>query len=140
MYLVFHGGKCCGIKTIYGFSAPNEILAARDKTSPLNHDKQGNTVGSDIYFFTDGAPKETRLKRFERLIDFCRRERPHGLIEVALATIDVYLYSDDGEEYLGKIAQDALWGPLLEERGFKEVTKFKNSNTGRNITVYHFVY
>ena len=46
--------------------------------------------------------------------------------------IEITLSSDFG--------QVRVWGPILEERGFKKVTEFVNSNSGAKVSVWHLVY
>lgn len=138
MDLVFHGGKCCGIKTIYGFScAPWDSTAARVASNEVDNGKYGHTVRSDLSFFTDEAPKETYEERLVRFIEFCKRRRPRHMIEAVLANyVTTYLINGGYETR----RQDEVWGPVLEKYGFKPVTTFENSNTRNKVTVYHLVY
>lgn len=140
MELVFHGGKCCGIKTIYGFfNAPWDMTSRRESCEERNQDKYGHSVRSDLSFFTDEAPKETYKERLVRFIDFCKRRRPRHMIEVVLSNQSFSVYNNETHEF-ESIRQIDLWGPILEELGFLPVTTFNNSNTGFNVTVYHLVY
>ena len=129
MRLVFHGGKCCGIKTIYGFDSPSDIVSAVKKKSVTNKDAYGEHVGSNMDFFTDAAPKETQKERLDRLIAFCMKRRPQGIIEVTLA--------QHRNHYFDQVKP---WGPLLRKRGFRCVTKALNSNSGNTVHVFHKVY
>lgn len=124
MYLVFHGGKCCGIKTIYGLGDnPHEMTHSLEPHPKRNHDKNGDEVKSDLTFFHEGAPKETGVQRLDRYIDFIRRVRPQNIIEICLA--------------VGSWVKQGAWFSVLLERGFKEATVHKNSNTGNMIHVFH---
>lgn len=128
MELVFHGGKCCGIKTIYGFhERPSDLAPEKDKKTFLNNDQHGHNVSTDKTFFTDAAPEETYSNRLDRYIEFCRKYRPQGIIEVTLA---------DGFH----IKQTSVWGKQLTRHGFKVVSQAKNSNTGNTVSVWHLVY
>lgn len=145
--LYFHGGKCCGIKVIKGFphypekcncddpddcwcDTENHTQEALKAESHRNNDSYGHDVSSDIPFFTDNAPEEGVEGRFVRLVEFCKRRRPQGAIEIALAT------QPDGE-----FDQNEMWGPMLEKHGFKvTVPPFLNSNSYNRVTIYHLVY
>jgi hypothetical protein len=99
-------------------------------------DQRAGHVNSDESFFTIGAPKETMIERLDRLIEFCKQKRPRGLIEAYLTSgFFNFCESEAGYE---PSSQDALWGPILRERGFVPVTSFINSNSGAVVTVYHF--
>lgn len=131
MNLYFHGGMCCGIKTIAGFHGdPEWSVGTREKRPVDDTDAEGGGVSTSEPFFTDEAPKETQLERLDRLIAFCKRRRPAGVIEVALAR--------DSESCFDQITQ---WEKHLLERGFKNyVPDFENSNSGSLIRIYHLVY
>lgn len=129
MFLVNHGGKCCGIKTIYelGYD-PDETLGAYNGTGKAdNSDRYYNTVSSAQSFFTENAPAESRLERLDRFIEFTKRRRPRHLIEITLGA------GTKGD-------QTKTWEEPLLERGFKLVNTFKNSNSGNIVNVYHLVY
>lgn len=124
MYLVFHGGKCCGVKTIYGMgSDPNDKVCSIVAHAKRNHDKNGDQVRSDLTFFHEGAPLEKAVERLDRYIEFMKRVRPQNILEICLA--------------VGSWTNQSAWFPALVERGFKEVTVHKNSNTGNMIHVFH---
>lgn len=132
MRLAFHGGLCCGIKTIfemgYGSQAPYETVEALEALEgPQNHDQYAYEVASDKRFFHDAAPEETRLERLDRYLAFLSAHRPSGAVEVTVVGHD-HDYSQE------------VWFPLLEERGFKEMVKFKNSNSGNKVRWYVKVY
>lgn len=122
MILGYHGGQCCGIKTIYemtyspvgieGALAPHKNKTSYDLSPSLEVPHRFN-----IYW--EGAPKETGLERLDRYLDYLKKWRPKGLVEIVLSS-----YQD-------------VWVKYLEERGFVATTKFKNSNTSNNVAVYH---
>jgi hypothetical protein len=132
MRLLFHGGKCCGIKTLYdfGFDGPDALVGAVEAKKETNKDEYGHDVSSEEDFFTDEAPKETKLARMDRLIAFCKRRRPAGIIEATLAT-SYYLEYD-------QVSQG--WPELLKERDFKLVNMNVNSNSENTVHVYHLNY
>ena len=133
MYLAFHIGKCCGIKTIYGMGVSpaghGGILKSEDALSPLSakvqHDRIGAAVSSGTRFFHEKAPQESKLDRLDRYLKFVKRERPQHIVEIVLA-----------ESVHHNIDQSA-WVPELETRGFKLVNSCKNSNSGSTVHVYH---
>lgn len=126
MYLVFHGGKCCGLKTIHTLGTdPKDNVSPVETHAKRDHDKNGDEVKSDLTFYHEGAPVETGVARLDRYIEFMKRVRPQNIIEICLAVSSFW-------------SQDK-WFPILKERGFKEVTKGKNSNTGNMIHIFHLV-
>lgn len=120
-----HGGRCCGIKTIWNF--PYEPSSTCEATSKKPFDKgidyYGRGVRKDFDWFCDKAPREDAKSRLIRKIDYIKKKRPQHLIEVVL----------------GKY-QKQKWGTTIQELGFKLVTTFKNSNTGCTLYVYHLAY
>lgn len=129
MRLVFHGGKCCGIKTIYGFDSPSTLEPAAIAKPPVGHDVNGQHVYSDLDFFTDAAPPETQKERLDRLIEFCEKKRPKGIIEITLAESP---YASPA--YTHQVKE---WGALLRKRRFKCVNKCVNSNSCNTVHVFH---
>lgn len=129
MDLVFHGGKCCGIKTIFGFQMPpGYAIEALKKKGIDNSDTFGNHVGSNKRFFHEAAPEETYLQRLDRYLEYCDRRRPQGIIEVVLA---------QKTATHGWMDQPAMWEKHLLERGFQIVNSCLNSNSHNRIFVYH---
>lgn len=129
MKIAFHGGKCCGIKTIHGMGYhPNSVMHNRLKKKPLrNTDAHGGTVRSDYNFFNEYAPgTDTYLERLDRYLEFLDRVRPYGIVEITLAS-----------SYYDHCNQNIQWGPLLRKRGFRKVTDCHNSNSGNRVFVYH---
>ncbi len=122
MQAYIHGGKCCGIKHIHELGwNPAEMLPRKKKTRPLKSEAT-SYMNSTRPFFCDAAPKETYEQRLDRILAFIKEKRPRGVIEIVL--------SDH---------QLIAWRFKIEERGFKRVTKAKNSNSGVNIHIYHLV-
>lgn len=126
MHLAFHGGLCCGIKTIYGMGDnPEDWVYSLDKVSVDDSDQYGHHVKSDQRFYHREAPAETYLQRFDRYLEYLKERRPKGIVEVAIVT-------------KGGLDQRE-WIPHLEQRGFKLVTEAVNSNSGNTVGVFHLV-
>lgn len=132
MELKTHGGKCCGIKVIhglgispahkeyYGWAIPAKKIVSGYHSSNGQGGWEYGRPGEN--FFLEAAPTgDTYLQRFDRFLDYLSRWRPCGLVEVAVTD-----------------AQSA-WFPILETRGFKRVSTFGNTNTGKTIHSYHLV-
>lgn len=132
MRIGLHGGNCCGIKSISGLGYyPAERMAARKSIKMTSFGQHWSSGSNDMIhynprgkcdFFNLAAPKETYEERFKRFVSFIKEHRSHHLIEV---TTNIF---------------QRKWYPILEELGFKVVTKFNNSNTGSTIIVHHLVY
>jgi hypothetical protein len=122
-----HGGRCCGIKTIHGFGGhPNDYVGAKKKQPRHQYtDIYGHSVSKNYNFYRDARPKETYLERFKAYLEYLKEERPSGLVEVTMTGCQL--------DYRG-------WQKVLEDHGFKEVTKFYNSNSGDHVYVFHLVY
>ncbi len=120
-----HGGRCCGIKTIWNFPySRDEIVQAKRKTRVSDDtDYHGRTVTKSFNFHTEARPQETAEERLRAAVAFIKEKRPAGLIEVTMVK-----------------CQMGLWGKLLEELGFKEVSSFINSNTDTTVKVLHLAY
>lgn len=126
-----HGGMCCGIKSIWNFGNGPDSLTypefAREAAPAVNNnDRYFDVSPQNVSFFTDAAPAETRVERLDRFIEFVKKRRPSHIIEAVLA--------NTASEFWQK-----AWVPVLEERGFKEVTSALNSNSDNVVTVYHLV-
>lgn len=121
-----HGGRCCGIKTIWNFPySPNDSVSElKKKKFRGDVDYYGRGVTKAYDFMSEARPREPAKDRLKAVIDFIKKKRPAGLIEVTLTKF-----------------QAAIWRSTLESHGFKEVSTFKNSNTSRTtIIVFHLVY
>jgi hypothetical protein len=126
MEIKFHGGECCGVKHISGFfSCPDQTAREKDESARRNHDKMGDTVRSDWNFCWESLPTQTYKERLVAYIDFLKRVRPSGAVELTLTDYQLGMYG---------------WKPVLEELGFKQVVSFWNSNSGNNVFVYYLVY
>lgn len=129
MDLVYHGGKCCGIKTIHGLGYKPEEMAYKLEALPKKtcNDVDGEDVSSDLRFYHLAAPEETKLERLKRYIQYCKERRPQGMIEIALASYSWGGYQD-------------VWFPTLESLGFRKLIENKNSNTSNIISVWYLAY
>lgn len=127
MRLAFHGGRCCGIKTIYEMGGePEGVLSAIDAVPKNNADVLYNNTDTMTRFFHEKAPKETYLERLDRYIAYCKTYRPSHIIEITLAQ--------------GAYCNQKKWDPLLEERGFVKTIEGRNSNSGNTVRVFHLAY
>lgn len=136
MELRYHGGKCCGIKTITNFSMlPDATVRAKKAEEFLGLDLIGSGGLGKTCFYAE-APEETYLERFDRILEYVKKWRPQGMVEVVLASNII----SAGNDYRSQKKQLDVWGPIFLDRGFKEVAVFKNSNTGNIIHVYHLIY
>lgn len=128
MHLGFHIGRCCGIKTIYGMGVDpigGEEAALSELPGKVEHDRFGAAVGSDMRFFHEKAPQESKLDRLDRYLNFVKRERPQHIVEIVLAE-SAYGHVDQSE-----------WISELETRGFRLVNSCMNSNSRNTVHVYH---
>lgn len=121
MELFTHGGKCCGIKTIFsvGYDPENAIENAIENAKRYPVDHRGA-----YQWFKGKAPTETSVQRLKRFVEQVRVDRPGHIIEVVTATI---------------CDQTKKWRPHLEALGFKEVTKAKNSNSLQIVSIWHCI-
>jgi hypothetical protein len=89
MKIAFHGGQCCGVKTIHGFgmgaSCVKEKLPPLKKKKFIKPDASGGYVDSRWNFFNEDAPYEPRIERLDRYLEFLDRVRPAGIVEVCLS-------------------------------------------------------
>lgn len=122
----FHGGECCGIKHITGFwGNPSDKHLAKAESKKRLNDASGDSVQSDWNFCWEALPQQTYKERLVAYIDFLKKARPSGLIEVSLTPIQLVLYG---------------WAPVLDELGFKKMCEFWNSNSAEKISVFFLVY
>lgn len=131
--IAFHGGKCCGIKVIHtlGFD-PDRMCKALEKTNcaevKQNADQYGHDVTSSFNFYTGEAPIESVKDRVKRYIDYLLKVRPHGIIEIVLATSTFKEYD-----------QIVHMSDMVKELGFVEVSSCHNSNSSNRVHVFHLV-
>lgn len=130
--IAFHGGQCCGIKTIHGLGYSTKTLAEalgyddeRDNRDQ-NADQYGGHVSSKFNFFNGDAPSEPYPERIKRYVSYLDMVRPNGIIEIVLA--------DSPDEELDQME---IWGPTVRELGFVEVANCYNSNSGNRIYIFH---
>lgn len=135
MFMFSHGGHCCGISTLWGFDEyPNTKIEEHKavEVGPFPYDYVKCRDIGKIY----NLPEQTHEERAARLIEVTIGERPKGLIEAVL-TSGKYNYDEDSYK---PVRQIDVWGPVLEKMGFVPVTTFRNSNSGCDVTVYHYAY
>lgn len=125
MHLGYHGGHCCGIKTIRNLGVGPDFIYSSSLFTGDDRHVDGTTFSTSISFFKGTLPKETNDKRLVRLIYACEEKRKHGIIEVVVSS------------NLNGFDQHERWKPVLEKLNFKLVNSCLNSNTGNTIFVYH---
>ena len=136
MFMFSHGGHCCGISTLWGFDEGPDTkiekhkVVKKDEMVPYDYVKCRDIGKSYTH------PKQTYEERAARLIEVTIGERPKGLIEAVLTSGK---YNYDRKTY-NPVRQIDVWGPVLEKMGFVPVTTFRNSNSGCDVTVYHYAY
>lgn len=146
MQLVQHGGMCCGIRHIHELGDyPDDVLHEED----ANPEARGFEVSLDNRsgLYPKAAPEESAEDRLKRLIYYCERFRPQGIIEVV--TANEWDESDEGWEWWDDHdeppknptnvdnAQTCHWRETLTGLGFNPVNVCVNSNTCNHITVWH---
>lgn len=148
MELVTHGGRCCGVRTIYSLgSNPDYTVDALEKPpSSIDYTNISAKGGAWEYskqaqrFFKDTAPREPAVDRLKRYIAYTEQLRPRGMIEVYIAGVSDEQYaimSDTTKANYDKHDQGRSWAPVLTELGFKEVNRFVNWNTNKTIFVWN---
>jgi hypothetical protein len=142
-----HGGRCCGIKTIEGFGCggPDFTLKrfSKPKKFDWNKDYYGRSFTSGYNFYPFSRPEETVTQRLDAYLEFLKEYRSLGLVEVALKDRYYKQRYIPGEPYsyynpnIHTVYNS--WEKVLEERGFKEVSRFINSNTSTMLVVLHLI-
>lgn len=133
MQIGYHGGKCCGIKTIFGMNYDPDLnvgrLAAITYDGTLHGiDAAGRTVSSEMnMYWGPELPNQTGEERLKAYLAFLRQKRPSGLVEIALA------------ETIYPSTSQARWFPVLQALGFRCVARWKNSNSTNWCSVWHLV-
>lgn len=124
MKLSFHGGNCCGIKVIHGFmwGGPADY-EEKLKDVPQPPDEGEQYIDPEYTrFYWKSRPVETGLTRFKVYLEYCKKHRPNGIVEVVFADFQI---------------EDTKWEQVLYDHGFKKVNSCLNSNSGNRIHIYH---
>ena len=124
MSLVYHGGRCCGVKHIYHLGHDKKGIEPKLKKLPTTRGMDLCETSNAGRFFWPKAPRETALNRLIRYVEFTKEQRPQGCIEIIL---------DEEQEYEWEDV-------LIKDLGFKMVTEFVNSSTYETLRVYHRTY
>jgi hypothetical protein len=122
MPIYLHGGKCCGIKHIFGLGHGPDSYADEKGESPAPPDEARGFYNSPYDFYTPAAPYEKTIDRLDRYLAYIKEKRPEGVVEVVIS------------DY-----QFLHWREPLLERGFRLVTTFRNSNSKNKCEIYHLV-
>jgi len=136
MLMFSHGGHCCGISTLWGFYEGPDTKIEEHKAVKKNGLFPYDYVKCRDIGKSYTHPEQTHEERAARLIELTIAERPKGLIEAVLTSGK---YNYDKSRY-NPVRQIDVWGPILEKMGFVPVTTFRNSNSGCDVTVYHYAY
>lgn len=131
MMIKLHGGKCCGAKHIHGMGAYPEgaiyarkaLTATQTSWSEQALGASRDMAGGDKDFFNEAAPIEKYIERFDRLIEFLKNHRPHHMVDMTLCA-----------------GQHTAWKKYLEDRDWKQVAKWKNSNTSSTLYLWVLTY
>jgi hypothetical protein len=152
MQMVAHGGHCCGIRTIFGFGVFNQTNfnqffrvfsdfrdGIQDWTSSvyrpaLNENGQHmvDHMGRALLFY-GGTPGNFQGVEIR---DHDRRFYNNRLIEIVLTDGQLM---NTGVNVLVNNQGCGSWLQALSALGFRPVSRFRNSNSGRYCTVFHFV-
>jgi hypothetical protein len=127
MYLTYHGGKCCGIKTIHslGYNPAQNLPIL-----PVRANKEGYTS----LFYAKELPEQTAEERFTTLVKHWDSNVSRGILEVILQDAGAYNVAPEKEHMYN---QQLNWRPVLKKLGFKLIASCKNSNSGNRIYVFH---
>lgn len=130
MQINYHGGQCCGIKTITHMAGPDYPEPAIDaidfKESVHSKDKRGAQVSSEQnLYYGPALPQQSGKDRLIAYLDFLRKKRPSGAVEITLAK--------------GSYVNQTSWFPVLKELGFKRTACFRNSNSGNQVSIFLLV-
>lgn len=133
----YHGGGVCGIKHIWNLSPyptrevkpynvpkPKGISLYRpNKTSPKPSPVDvGLLYTYQTPVISGKFPKQTCVERVSSFIETYRKTYPKGaLIQICLNS---YLFT---------------WVPYLEQMGFKESEKFRNSSSGGTVSIWNLL-
>jgi hypothetical protein len=156
MKLIYHCAMCCAIRHIYGFGEnPSGKLC---KYTPKEKegdepDLRGTHVNSNWEMPYGERPEETYLERLVFFLEYLKKKRPSGLVEVCLARLpcgygekveELYHWDNewtDGEKlkWCEEECDQRLWFPVLLELGFREVAQLVNSNSDNIVHVFHLI-
>ena len=130
MRISYHGGYCCGVKTIHGLGRDPEHTCpfSQDKSPSQCLDAQGRSTSSETNFYNKAIAdgQYTYEELFKEYLSFLEKARPKGIVEVCL--------SDYQRGYSNQLPK---WTPVLNKHGFKEVSSCKNSNSNNRVHVFH---
>ncbi len=126
MKMSHHGGKCCGIKTIFNMgNGPDRLQPAICAVTDKAVDGTLTSIG--LAWYKDARPEETGLERLKVYIEFYKSMRSSGILEVVIQTPNSTAWGNGQGD----------WIPVLEKLGFKEVNAWTNSNTDNCLHVFN---
>lgn len=122
MVLTYHGGKCCGVKTVWNLGyAPDNLITAIDQEN-TGHLTDGSGASVGKRFDKRARKTEAAGVRMDAIIAYYKEQRKSGILELVIQTP---IKPDIPNVYYGQ----AKWIPWLLSRGFKEVNAHYNSNS-----------
>lgn len=145
MQFMHHGGHCCGIKIIEGLGTTPSAKVAKLEKSDLGYNNYREWAGTR--YCRKARPEETALQRLDAYLK--QDKNRYGITEIVLA--DAHGYAETVRRYKGtalgnsyakmveKTDQTRLWRTQLLKRGFVEVSRCFNSNSGNYIYVFHLI-
>jgi hypothetical protein len=121
MLLTHHGGKCCGVKTVFNLSGtPNAMLSALKEDKSIEA-LDGGINGIGQRWIKKARPMERAWQRLDWYISEYKKKRKSGILELVIQTPSKPELYNWGQ---------AHWISYLLDRGFVEVNAHLNSNSG----------
>lgn len=146
VYPSYHGGRCCGIVHISGFSNGDvsETVGAytpddANRAVWLGRGARGEHVWSGTNCMNETRPKETYLERFKAIVAYFKKEH-HGLLEVVLIDERPCKMCTTCDEDEKCKSQSEIWEEHVLAEGFEKGPRFENSNSYNHLQVYYLVY
>lgn len=136
MRLINNGGRCCGVKEIYGLPYHPSLIVNDLEEDPLDgtYPDAGDAGGFEEFrnpgkrFYTGARDQETAEDRLRVYLEYLDEMRPDGICQIIL---NVGVPGDPDEEH------QRAWIPLLKKLGFTRSVTSLNSNSGNTIAIYH---
>lgn len=127
MQLKYHGGHCCGMRHLMGFSSfsynhgeiarQNHPADERARLAYLTQVVRG-AVNAQIPPVYNGPVADSVKQEFLNIMDWA--EHPHHMQKTKCFEV---IFTDS------QFSQNPEWAQLLKDRGFEFKTRFKNNGT-----------
>src|SRR5690606_14939673 len=116
MYLINNGGRCCGVKEIYGLPSHPSLFVNDLEEDPLDgvyYDACDSCGLEDFQhpgkrFYTGARDRELAEDRLKAYLDYLDEMRPDGICQIIL---NVGVPGEPDEEH------QRAWIPLLKKLG-----------------------